>query len=322
MSNRLLPAWASWVVAAIGVGILAWIVAASDIRSEELNLTWASVAILLVAQVTYLVTESLRLQAVLERAAGMTFERVHMFGVFVMARILNLVVPQSGNVYRVVAIRDRYGAAMSETVGGLAGFVWLSVSASLALSTFLFALGFGDSTTTSMPAWLILAGLTLLAIGAPWVILALLSRITQSSGLMSKLRTAAQAALAVARSRSTLLKFAKFWAATIAVIVVMYGVAFSMIGTAPSIPTLVAIYALVQATSFVVITPGNIGIQEIGFTAVAVFFGSDPGVAAAAALIIRISGITVTAATGVVIAATSRRTESSRPDTSTVEEDN
>ena len=39
---------------------------------------------------------------------GQRFKFGHMLRVFVQSRILNLVVPQSGNVYRVAAIRDRY----------------------------------------------------------------------------------------------------------------------------------------------------------------------------------------------------------------------
>jgi uncharacterized membrane protein YbhN (UPF0104 family) len=100
--------------------------------------------------------------------------------------------------------------------------------------------------------------------------------------------------------------FLGYWALSLIVIVIMYATAFSMVGTIPAIAALIGIYALVQATSFVVITPGNIGIQDIGFAVVAIAFGSEPAVAAAAALIIRVSGVAVTATVGLVVAVESR----------------
>ena len=313
MKGRVLPTGASWAVALMGMAILVWMIARTDVRFDDVEFTLVNIWVLILAQSSYLVTESLRMQSVLERAAGMQFERWHMLRLFIMARILNLVVPQSGNVLRVAGIKDRYGAAISETVGGLAGFVWLSVSASLGLSTLLFAAGLGDDVSTNTPPWLVLAALTLVAIGAPWILLRLLSGINRQHGFVSKLVRAADASLAVARSPRTLLTFGVYWLVAIAVIVVMYATAFSMVGPIPSVPTLIAIYALVQATSFVVITPGNIGIQDLGFAAVAVAFGSDPGVAAAAALIIRISGIAVTALAGVIAALTSSDTPPTQP---------
>ena len=298
MKKNLLPTWASWAIAALGIAILAWIVVTTDAPIDTINFSIGTVAILIVAQGAYLVTESLRMQTVIEQAAEMRFERWHMLRLFVKARILNLVIPQSGNLYRIAGIKDRYDAAVSETVGGMAGFVWLSVSASLGLSTLLFALGLGDAATAQTPPWVALLVLTVLAIVAPWIVLGLVSRIQREHGFVSKLVRAADAALAVTKSPRTLATFGAYWLLTIVVVVVMYSTAFSMVGPVPSVATLVAIYALVQATSFVVVTPGNIGIQDLGFAAVAVLFGSDAGVAAAAALIIRASGIAVTAMAG------------------------
>lgn len=302
MKEKLLPTWASWAIAALGIAILVWVIVTTDAPIDTIDFSVGTLAVLIVAQGAYLVTESLRMQTVLERAADMRFERLHMLRLFVMARILNLVVPQSGNIYRIAGIKDRYNAAISETVGGMAGFVWLSVSASLGLSTLLFALGLGDGSTAQAPPWFVLAVLTILAIVAPWIVLGLLSRVRRERGFISKLTRAADAALSVARSPRTLVTFGAYWIVTIAVIVVMYATAFSMVGPVPSVATLIAIYALVQATSFVVITPGNIGIQDLGFAAVAIVFGADAGVAAAAALIIRVSGVGVTVLAGLAAA--------------------
>jgi uncharacterized membrane protein YbhN (UPF0104 family) len=246
------------------------------------------------------------MQSVLQEAAGMKFGPIVMFRIFVMARILNLVVPQSGNVYRIASLKDRYNAPIVETTGGLATFVWISVTASLALSTIL-TIASGSETTegTSASAGL-LAGLTLITAVAPWAFLALASRINSNSSFLTKVRRASSAALDVVKHPRVLVHFLGYWALSLIVIVIMYSTAFSMVGPIPSIATLIAIYALVQATSFVVITPGNIGIQDIGFAAIAIAFGSEPSVAAAAALIVRISGVAVTALVGLASAALSQ----------------
>jgi uncharacterized membrane protein YbhN (UPF0104 family) len=303
MRKPLVPRWVSWLVAIIGIGILVTLVVRSGAPLETIDLSFASVALLLVAQVAYLVTESLRMQSILQEAAGMKFDPLVMFRIFVMARILNLVVPQSGNVYRIASLKDRYDAPIVETTGGLASFVWISVAASLALSTILTIVSDpsnGAGTAVSVP---VLMGLTIGAVAAPWALLWVASRISGDNSFLSKIRRASGAALDVVKHPRVLIHFLGYWALSLIVIVIMYATAFSMVGTIPSIAALIAIYALVQATSFVVITPGNIGIQDVGFAAVAIAFGSEPAVAAAAALIIRLSGVAVTAVVGLVAVA-------------------
>ena len=312
MRRELALRWVSWFVAIIGIGILVAVVARSGVTPDSLNLSPASITLLVAAQGAYLLTESLRMQSVLQEAAGIKFGVGTMFRIFVIARVLNLVVPQSGNVYRVASLKDEYDAPIVETTGGIASFVWISVTASLALSTVLTFLADSESTNSSAVTPGLLAALTVGTAIAPWIILALASRITNDNAFFSKVRRGSIAALEVLRHPRALLRFIGWWALSIIVIVVIYSTAFTMVGDVPPIGTLIAIYALVQATSFVVITPGNIGIQDLGFAAVAVLFGSSPEVAAAAALIVRISGIAVTAAVALGAVAVSSRSDQRR----------
>ncbi len=312
MRDDLIPRWVSWLIAVVGLGILVAVIARSGFPAGAAHVTVVSVAILVVSQLAYLVTESLRLQSILQHAAGMAFDVATMFRIFVMARILNLVVPQSGNVYRIAALKDEYDAPVVETAGGLAAFVWISVSASLALSTILLVVAGSRNGEEPPVAPLLLAGMAALAVAAPSVMLALATRMRSENTILVKVRRAAVAALDAARHPRTLARFLGWWLLSLIVIVIMYSTAFSMVGPVPSVATLIALYALVQATSFIVITPGNIGIQDLGFAAIAVAFGSDPPVAAAAALLIRISGIAVIALVGIGAAWAPRRTRNAR----------
>ena len=164
------PRWVSWLIAAVGIGVLVMVVVRSDLESGEFDPTPISIGLLLIAQAAYLVTESVRLQVVLERAAGQRFKFGHMLRVFVQSRILNLVVPQSGNVYRVAAIRDRYGAAITETAGGMISFVWLSVTASLGLAAVLAA---ATTESADAPSWWTIGLLAVAAFIGPWLAAAL-----------------------------------------------------------------------------------------------------------------------------------------------------
>ena len=310
MPKSLVPRWVSWLIAFAGIGILIAVIVRSGVPLDSIESSPASIAVLLTAQVAYLITESLRMQSVLQEAAGMKFGPIIMFRIFVMARILNLVVPQSGNVYRIASLKDQYDAPIVETTGGLASFVWMSVTASLGLSTVLTIISGPDTAGGKTVSPGILAGLTLAAIAAPWILLVLGARISSDSAFLTKVRRASSAALEVIRHPRTLIHFLGYWVLSLIVIVTMYSTAFSMVGPVPAVATLIAIYALVQATSFIVITPGNIGIQDLGFAVIAVAFGSEPAVAAAAALIVRISGVAVTVLVGLVsVAVTSRSSD-------------
>jgi uncharacterized membrane protein YbhN (UPF0104 family) len=76
--------------------------------------------------------------------------------------------------------------------------------------------------------------------------------------------------------------------------VARYAWLFSFLNETVSVGILVALYALVQATSFIVLTPGNIGVQELGFIGVAVLLGITAGAAAAGAVILRVSAVIAT----------------------------
>lgn len=309
MTYRSVSRLVGWVIALAGLGVLVWIVAKSDLDYADVNVTAATAGVLLSAQGGYLVTESLRMQVILERAADGVFGVVHMFRVFVLSRMLNLAIPQSGNVYRIAEIKTRYNAAITESTGGVLTFAWLSVSLSLIAATALTTLGVGSSDDTVQ--WPLLLGLTIVVIAIPIGVMALSRYLGHSGAFIGRLRRLALSPIPVLRDRATLLRFTALWAASVAIIVAMYSATFAMVGPVPPIGALIALYALIQATSFVVITPGNIGIQDLGFATIAVWFGSDAATASAAALIVRISGVLVTSLAAVIIVGIKAGAESS-----------
>lgn len=298
MTYRSLSRVLGWVIAVTGLGVLVYVATNSDLSRDDLNLTAVTVLLLLATQFVYLITESLRMQTILERAAGLTFDYVHMFRVFVLSRMLNLAIPQSGNVYRIAEVKSRYGAAITETTGGVLTFAWLSVALSLAAAS---VLSFTTDNTDDPLDWRLLLLATVVVIALPILVMVLSKRIPARGALWSRIRRLARSPIPILRNRTTLTRFVALWLASVTVIVVMYSTAFAMVGPVPGPAALIALYALIQVTSFVVITPGNIGIQDIGFAAIAVWFGSDPAVASAAALIVRVSGVVVTAAVALVV---------------------
>lgn len=286
-----LPGWLGWAIAVAGLALLLLVVLTADVPGESLSFTPGLVAGLLAAQTAVLIPESLRMQVVLQRAAGMRFGMLFMLRVFVLSRILNLVVPQSGTVFRIAEINSRYGARITETTGGMVAFVWISTVANLAAAAVIEFVA-GDDAAGPWPA---LAAVAVTAAIAPFVVVLLVGRLSSGRPIVDRLGRLARSVIAVVRDGRVIARFAVLWMATVGLVVAVYASGFAIAGDVPPIALMIVLYTLVQASSFVVLTPGNLGIQELGFVGIAVLFGVDAGVAAAAALVIRVSGMAVTA---------------------------
>ena len=84
--------------------------------------------------------------------------------------------------------------------------------------------------------------------------------------------------------------FLGVWVLALLVVVVLYRTIFAAIGWNLGIGEAIAIYALLQASTFVVLTPGNLGIQELGLAALATIFGIPAAIGVIAAALIRVTG--------------------------------
>jgi len=294
-TRRRVPAWLSFGVLVASLGILGWFVGRDLDALDALGtVAPADVILILLLQGLYLIPESYRQQVVIESAGRKRLPVVGWFRVFVVGRFLNSIIPQSGNVYRALRLKTDYQIEYVDFIGSMVLFLVMSVSFNLGLAAVLIAVDPPESSVTAFSTpWVLLAA-ALVVVGVPVLLRLALGRIAVSDSPwfapLRALRDLLNSAAAAVHQQGLLIRFVGAWLVTLGVVVALYAAIFSVVGASIGIGEIIALYALVQATSFVVITPGNLGIQELGFTALAALFGIPVAQGAATAAIIRASG--------------------------------
>ena len=253
------------------------------------------VALIMILQVLYLMPESYRQQIVIESSSATTLRWFPWFRIFIVGRFLNTIVPQSGNVYRALRLRAESGVALAEFGGGMASFVVMSVVASLLAAAPFLAWQSPSLTIAGLPAPLALLMAAAMIGGAPFAISAVLGHRRLERGSTSRIGATAQsvvsATMSSLRDIRLMVAFLAVWLLTIAVVVALDRTVFAAIGWNLGIGEAIAIYALLQASSFLVLTPGNLGIQELGMAALVAIFGIPAAVGiVAAGIILRATG--------------------------------
>ncbi len=290
-----IPRWVSIVLVITTLGLVVWVVARDRPSFDTLgDIDPVDIVIIMVLQVLYLIPESYRQKIVIESSSHTSIRSFQWFRIFIVGRFLNTLVPQSGNVYRALRLRNDLGIALSEFGGGMAAFVIMSVVASLFVAAPFLALQTPSPTINDVPVWLLLVVAGIVIAAAPFLIwFAVRDRPTAQGDRSRIIDTARQVVTATMTALSDLRLMAAFvvvWLATLTVVVALYMVVFSVIGWNLGIGEAIAIYALLQASSFIVLTPGNLGIQELGFAALAAVFGIPAAIGVIAAALIRVTG--------------------------------
>ncbi len=138
-----IPRWLSVALVVLTLGLVAWMVARDRPSLEALgNIEPIDVFVIMVLQVLYLIPEGYRQEIVIESSSHTSIPSFQWYRIFIVGRFLNTLIPQSGNVYRALRLRNDLGIAISDFGGGMAAFVIMSVVASLFVAAPLLALRF------------------------------------------------------------------------------------------------------------------------------------------------------------------------------------
>jgi uncharacterized membrane protein YbhN (UPF0104 family) len=216
---------------------------------------------------------SVRFKVVMEHIGAPTLGLPIWFRVIAIGQMLNLFVPQLGNVYRGVTLKRQHGVSYLTYATGLVSFIWLDVIMSIVVAL-LVILAFEPGLTLGGVSALLLlsAGGAAIALG-PVVAAAVMSRLPRTSGALGKLQqrltTLLDTTSRAARSPGLMLRvFVLNLLVTVGHTASLW-LAFHSVGGAISLSGLVLFQVLIRMSSQVVITPGNLGITELAFGALA-----------------------------------------------------
>jgi uncharacterized membrane protein YbhN (UPF0104 family) len=216
---------------------------------------------------------SLRFKLVMENTGATGIAFMAWFRLTSVGQMLNLFVPQLGNLYRGVTLKRDHGISYLAYATGLVSFVWLDAMMGMSIAFMVILVLEPSLELAGVSALLVLACMgTAIALG-PIVAAAITRRLRQRGGawgkLQQRLTTLLETTSRVARSPGLMLRFFLLNIVVTVCQTTSLWLAFHAVGGGISPSGLVLFQVLIKLSNQVVITPGNLGITELAFGALA-----------------------------------------------------
>lgn len=185
------------------------------------------------------------------------------FQIFVLSRFLNKFLPQGGNIYRAMILKKEYKLSYKEYTQSFIGFTWIDVQVNLiwiALFTLrsnldIQILGLSPSICA------ILAFLATLII--PIILYQLIQSLKIQNKLFQKLMHSYRVTMHIIKDPVFLLKAFMYSSLSFLTYLWMLDLSFSSMQIELHLVQIAVFAAILKSGSYLIITPGNIGITEL-----------------------------------------------------------
>lgn len=290
----------------VAVAYVAWRILWDSEAREVLGSVPAIAVVGLIAlQAIYLLPQAYRYLIALRQATDRLIPALGWFRLFVLGRFLNSLIPQGGTVYRGLRLKEDYGVPVAHYLGGFVAFTWLSTVLNLVAASVVIGVLEPDLTIGDVPGLAVtlttLALVTIGPVGLHWLI----GRLRLEKGFWGwanrRLTELLEATAAVVRSPATLGRFVIVGLIGLVIAIAMFRVAFDALELDASLSTVIVFFVLLQLSTYINITPANLGLLELGFGAL----GSQLGIGLVGGLLVaallRISGYSALLLAGLAI---------------------
>lgn len=219
--------------------------------------------------VAILGSNTIRFRLVLEKCAQRHIPLKPWVELFVNGRFLNHIVPQAGNVYRSVELKERYGVPHTRYLTTLVAVAWLSTALNLLLVVALIV-GLDPSFQLgAWPAWWIVLALWGAVVLGPFVARSILASVRSADGRLGwaqrRINEVLDVATDSALDRSWLLKVLGLSFIVFVLATANVALCFTALGQPALIGESALFYSVLQISNIVKLTPGNLGAQELAF---------------------------------------------------------
>lgn len=224
------------------------------------------------------------------------------FKTIILGRFLSSIAPQAGGVFRAVYLKTKFDVAYTHYLSGIFAFLWIDAAMNILLSAAVIGCFAPAFHIGSLSVWWIIG-----AMAACWFVpigLELLfRRIFPKEGIWTRLhaRLSELLTITVGSIRHTKMLTMVVAANLLNFInnIVILQLCLSDNAQRASIPVLAMFFILLKITSYLIITPGNLGVREIAYAFLGSQLNLDPGRAMALSILYRIFGMIITSAFGI-----------------------
>jgi uncharacterized membrane protein YbhN (UPF0104 family) len=201
---------------------------------------------------------------------------------FFTGRLLGLIFPQGGSLYRLARLRSEFGMNLRQGLGVLAVFTWLTVLISLLGATGVLFVVEQRIILLGLDGRVLLSGL-LLACGA----VPLAGKVLEKSFAQPTQNAVAAKLVRMVRALNQLLLSPKLFTeflilslANFLLTLALFYLAFLNLQLRPGLGPLILLVALMRVGTIIVLTPGNLGVLELvaGYVILAGGFSMEDGI--------------------------------------------
>ncbi|MEN6309844.1 MAG: lysylphosphatidylglycerol synthase transmembrane domain-containing protein [Anaerohalosphaeraceae bacterium] len=258
------------------------------------SLTLPIIALLLGLFILHLLLYSLNFYYVIISCAGSKIPFIDFFKTIIIGRFLSSITPQAGGVWRAIHLKHKFGISYTHYIGGFLCYLWLDAAMNILISVVIFALFAPEFKIGSISVWPPLAILSI-AWFAPLLIEKLFRKIKIQAGWLGRVHEHLSAMISIAIQGLADHKMLSrvICINTINCInnILIYYLCLSGSGEKITIPALAAFFILLKLSSYIIITPGNIGVREIVCGLLAQQMGLGAGAGMVLSVFYRLFGI-------------------------------
>ncbi|PKL50385.1 MAG: hypothetical protein CVV39_01645 [Planctomycetes bacterium HGW-Planctomycetes-1] len=254
---------------------------------------------------TTLLTYAYRFKIIMFKCSGINPPFWKWFKIIILARFYNMFFAPSGNIYRGIEFKKKFGISYTDYVSAGVSFTWMDLGLDLILSFLIIVAVEPDFKLGIFKAYRLVALITAGIICLPILADLLLIRIPVKAPALvwtkTKLTAVVSTTLNNIKDISYLCKIIVWGLLVTVQTLVVYYLVFTSFNFKLSIPVLMLFYSLLKISYAFIIIPGNVGIQEIAFG----FLSSQTGASMAEGILIstvmRIIGTTLIIVIAVLI---------------------
>lgn len=260
----------SWAILALSLGAIAYILWHNREAFALLGSAGMGVLVAILAlKFAYYLVHGYRYQIVIEKCSGQNVAFPRWWRVYILGNFLNVVVPQLGNVYRGIQLKEVFGISYTHFVSTLLSVAWIGNLFNLAVVVVVLAALKPNLMLGPVQAWMIVLGLALFIALAPSgtdrVLYATKLNQRFLEWLRTKLVEVTRVSLALASDKSFLARLLTLAAVLLVMVCAQFYFAFRVVNIRIGAAELALFFALLHLTNYVQVTPGNIGLAELAY---------------------------------------------------------
>lgn len=249
------------------------------------------ISLIIVLSLSTLVTYAYRFKIILDKCAGTSPPFWDWFKIIILGRFLNLIFSQMGNIYRGIELKKKHKISYTNYISSFVSFAWMDLCLNLIISEFVIIIFNPDIKIYNYNIANIILLIILFTFLSPILVKRFLLKFFFKNlkwclWINSKLTEVLTATLNNLKDFRYMTKFILLGLSVLVQTLTAYFFLFLSFEIKLDFTTLIIFYTLLRFSAFVIITPGNIGIQEISFG----FLGEQMGIGMAQGIVISVAG--------------------------------